>query len=81
MAEKSWTIVTGAAGFIGCNVVAELNRRGEERILVVDELGNDDRWKNFDAGRPAHARAALERIRDHAGLSRDVREIVGRSLG
>ena len=47
MAEKSWTIVTGSAGFIGCNVVAELNRRGEERILVVDELGNDDRWKNL----------------------------------
>ena len=47
MADKSWTIVTGAAGFIGCNVVAELNRRGEERILVVDELGNDDRWKNL----------------------------------
>lgn len=47
MAEKSWTVVTGAAGFIGCNVVAELNRRGEERILVVDDLGADERWKNL----------------------------------
>ncbi len=49
MDNKAWTIVTGGAGFIGCNVVAELNRRGEERILVVDELGSDDRWKNLRA--------------------------------
>ena len=40
-----------------------------------------DRWKKFDAERQAHARAALERIRDHAGLSRDVLEVVTRSLG
>ncbi len=40
-----------------------------------------DRWKRFDAGRQTHAKAALERIRDHAGLSRDVQEIVLRSLG
>ncbi|MGE5946044.1 MAG: aminopeptidase N, partial [Betaproteobacteria bacterium] len=40
-----------------------------------------DRWKKFDAGRQAHARAALERIRDHDGLSRDVLEIVARALG
>jgi aminopeptidase N len=40
-----------------------------------------DRWKRFDAGRQAHARAALESIRDHAGLSRDVGEIVARALG
>ncbi|MGB4063849.1 MAG: aminopeptidase N [Azonexus sp.] len=39
-----------------------------------------DRWKKFDAGRQAHARLALERIRDHAGLSRDVLEVVTRSL-
>jgi len=39
-----------------------------------------DRWKKYDAGRQAHARAALERIRDHAGLSRDVAEVVSRSL-
>jgi aminopeptidase N len=39
-----------------------------------------DRWKKFDAGRQAHARAALERLRDHDGLSRDVLEIVTRAL-
>jgi len=39
-----------------------------------------DRWRKFDAGRQAHARAALERIRDHDGLSRDVLEVVTRAL-
>lgn len=40
-------VVTGAAGFIGRNVVAELNRRGEDEIVLVDELGKDDKWKNL----------------------------------
>ena len=40
-------VVTGAAGFIGCNVVAELNRRGEDEIVIVDELGKDEKWKNL----------------------------------
>ena len=47
MDKQAWTIVTGAAGFIGRNVVAELNRRGAERILLVDDLGSDERWKNL----------------------------------
>ena len=34
-------IVTGAAGFIGSNIVKELNRRGRTDILVVDDLGGD----------------------------------------
>jgi ADP-L-glycero-D-manno-heptose 6-epimerase len=40
-------IVTGAAGFIGRNVVAELNRRGEDDLVLVDELGKDEKWKNL----------------------------------
>ncbi|HYC44678.1 MAG TPA: aminopeptidase N [Burkholderiales bacterium] len=39
-----------------------------------------DRWKKLDAGRQAHARAALERIRATAGLSKDVAEIVTKAL-
>jgi aminopeptidase N len=39
-----------------------------------------DRWKKFDAGRQAKARAALERIRDTKNLSRDVGEIVTKAL-
>ncbi len=40
-------IVTGAAGFIGRNTVAELNRRGEDELILVDELGKDEKWKNL----------------------------------
>ncbi len=39
-----------------------------------------DRWRKFDAIRQNHARAALKTIRNHAGLSSDVFEIVDRSL-
>ena len=31
-------IVTGGAGFIGSNLVHELNRAGEADILIVDNL-------------------------------------------
>ncbi len=41
------TVVTGAAGFIGRNTVAELNRRGRRDVLLVDRLGVDERWKNL----------------------------------
>jgi len=40
-------IVTGAAGFIGRNVVAELNRRGFSDLLLVDELGTAEKWANL----------------------------------
>jgi aminopeptidase N len=39
-----------------------------------------DRWRKFDPGRQAHARAALERIRDAKGVSKGVLEIASRSL-
>ncbi len=39
-----------------------------------------DRWKKFDDPRKAAARAALERIRDSKGLSKDVAEIVTKAL-
>lgn len=40
-------VVTGAAGFIGRNVVAELNRRGRHDLILVDRLGSDERWANL----------------------------------
>jgi aminopeptidase N len=39
-----------------------------------------DRWRKFDPGRQAHARAALERIRDAGSVSKGVLEIAGRAL-
>ncbi len=40
-------IVTGGAGFIGSAFVWELNRRGIEDILIVDNLGFEEKWKNL----------------------------------
>lgn len=40
-------IVTGGAGFIGSNIAAELDDRGED-IVIVDTLGSDDlKWRNI----------------------------------
>ncbi len=41
-------IVTGGAGFIGSNLVATLNARGHEHILIVDRLDHDGKKKNLD---------------------------------
>ena len=40
-------IVTGGAGFIGSNLVYELNQRGESQILIVDNLTNAAKFKNL----------------------------------
>ena len=40
-------VVTGAAGFIGRNAVAELNSRGFDNLLLVDHLGTDEKWRNL----------------------------------
>ena len=39
-----------------------------------------DRWKKFDTGRQAHARKALQHVRDTDGLSKDVLEVVTKAL-
>jgi aminopeptidase N len=60
-----------------------------DQVIALDRLNPQvaarmarafDRWRKFDAGRQARARAALERIRDSQGLSRDVAEIVTKAL-
>ncbi len=40
-------IITGAAGFIGSNLVKALNERGETNIIAVDNLKNADKFKNL----------------------------------
>ncbi|HET6370765.1 MAG TPA: ADP-glyceromanno-heptose 6-epimerase [Nitrospiria bacterium] len=40
-------IVTGGAGFIGSAYVWKLNSRGIDDILIVDNLGSSDKWKNL----------------------------------
>jgi ADP-L-glycero-D-manno-heptose 6-epimerase len=40
-------VVTGGAGFIGSAIVWKLNQLTKTNIIVVDELGNDEKWKNL----------------------------------
>jgi len=40
-------IVTGGAGFIGSALIWRLNQLGEEDIVVVDEFGENEKWKNL----------------------------------
>ena len=40
-------VVTGAAGFIGANLVKALNERGATNIIAVDNLKNADKFKNL----------------------------------
>ena len=60
-----------------------------DQVLALDKLNPQvaariargfDRWKRFDADRQSKSRRQLERIRDAAGLSKDVAEIVGKAL-
>src|SRR5215472_12741148 len=39
-------VVTGGAGFIGSNLVAELSDRGAD-VVVCDWLRSDERWRNL----------------------------------
>ena len=40
-------LVTGGAGFIGSNLVAGLEARGANDIVVCDRLGTDEKWRNI----------------------------------
>ncbi|CAN2536340.1 ADP-L-glycero-D-manno-heptose-6-epimerase [Methylocapsa aurea] len=40
-------VVTGATGFIGSNLVADLNEAGVSDIVLVDVLGKEAKWKNI----------------------------------
>ena len=60
-----------------------------DQVLALDRLNPQiaarmargfDRWKRFDSERKTKAKTQLERIRDAAGLSKDVAEIVDKAL-
>jgi len=40
-------VVTGGAGFIGSAIVWALNLRGLDDIIIADDLGTSDKWKNL----------------------------------
>ena len=84
-------IVTGAAGFIGSNLVAALNRRGEDDILAVDNLERAEKFHNLvdceiaDYLDKRDLPARLESLRDvrailHQGACSDTMESDGRYM-
>ena len=42
-------VVTGAAGFIGSCVVKWLNEHGYSQLLLVDDFGEEEKRKNWEA--------------------------------
>ena len=40
-------ILTGGAGFIGTNTLMALNQSGHDDIVVVDNIGDTQKWKNL----------------------------------
>lgn len=40
-------VVTGGAGFIGSALVWKLNELGSDNIVIVDRLGESEKWKNL----------------------------------
>lgn len=40
-------LLTGAAGFIGSNVLLALNKAGITDVVICDTLGRDEKWRNI----------------------------------
>ena len=87
-------IITGAAGFIGSNLVNALNQRGESNIIAVDNLTNADKFRNLadcEIADYLDKRAFLERLQEgyfdglikavlHQGACSDTMETDGRYM-
>ena len=68
----------GSGYALAADVISELQAMNPQ---VASRIARSfDRWRQFDAGRQSHARAALERIAAVDGLAKDVAEVVGNAL-
>ena len=70
-------IVTGAAGFIGSNIVKALNRRGETDIIAVDNLTNGHKFRNLADCDIAHyldKHEFIRQVREHL-VPHDIRAV------
>lgn len=64
-------IVTGAAGFVGSNLVRALNARGERDIIAVDNLSRADKFRNLvdcEVAEYIDKREFLEQIERYKGV-------------
>jgi len=68
----------GSGYALAADVILELQAMNPQVAARIAR--SFDRWKQFDAGRQAHARTALERIQSREGLARDVAAVVGNAL-
>ncbi|CVI20941.1 MULTISPECIES: ADP-glyceromanno-heptose 6-epimerase [Agrobacterium] len=69
-------IVTGAAGFIGSNIVADLEAAGLGPITVVDWFGRGDKWRNL-AKRNIAAYVSPEGLLDYLrSIKVDVKAVI-----
>jgi ADP-L-glycero-D-manno-heptose 6-epimerase len=60
-------IVTGAAGFIGSNLIAGLNKSGYRDLVLVDDFSRPDRARNYEG----KSYSALVERRDFPGWLRE----------
>jgi ADP-L-glycero-D-manno-heptose 6-epimerase len=67
--KTAMIIVTGGAGFIGSNLVAALEERGEHDLVVCDRLGRGEKWRNL-AKRELAAIIAPEQLMGFLGDQR-----------
>ncbi len=63
-------IVTGGTGFIGSNLVAALEAKGYEDIVVCDVMGMEDKWRNI-AKRELRDIVSPERLFDYLDTHKD----------
>lgn len=45
--DQPYIVVTGAAGFIGSGIVRHLNDQGYTNLILVDNIGKSEKWKNL----------------------------------
>lgn len=65
-------VVTGGAGFIGSCLVRMLNDKGIEDILIVDNIGKTEKWKNLVNKKYMeyiHKDAFLDRLQSYKGIT------------
>jgi ADP-L-glycero-D-manno-heptose 6-epimerase len=68
-------LVTGGAGFIGSNLVAALQNRGEHEIVVCDRLESGEKWRNL-AKRELAAMVPPEKLFDFLDLHRNTLDTI-----
>lgn len=45
--DDQFIVITGGAGFIGSCIIRHLNDKGINNIVVVDDLGKAEKWRNL----------------------------------